>query len=175
MANVWFVSDTHFGHANFLTFRDVAGLPIRTFSTVEQMDETMVARWNSVVGQYDRVYHLGDVAMRKASLSTLGRLKGKKVLLKGNHDIFKLPDYAEYFEDIRAYKVYPEHGLLLSHVPVHPAQLGGRFKTNVHGHLHSNEVGDPNYINICVEKTDYTPISLDEILSRRGASGDAEK
>ncbi|MGA1873758.1 MAG: hypothetical protein ACMUHY_08805, partial [Thermoplasmatota archaeon] len=43
-------------------------------------------------------------------------VKIDKVLIKGNHDIFKLTDYTKYFRDIRGYHVM--NGLILSHIPI---------------------------------------------------------
>lgn len=161
----WFISDTHFGHANIIDFEDDAGNKIRPFSSVEEMDELMVKNWNEVVRPGDRVYHLGDVVMNRRCLPILERLNGRKVLVKGNHDIFKLKDYTPYFEDVRVYKVFPKHGIICSHIPVHTGQLEGRFLFNVHGHLHHNVLDDDRYLNICVENTGYRPISLEAILS----------
>jgi calcineurin-like phosphoesterase family protein len=175
MANTWFISDTHFGHRNILTFKDTDDNNIRSFSSVEEMDETMVTNWNQVVKPKDRIYHLGDVVMNRRCLSILERLNGRKVLIKGNHDIFKLKDYTAYFDDIRAYKIYPKHGIICSHIPLHPCQFKHRFHTNVHGHLHQNLImvnqngiykPDTTYINVCVEHTNYTPISFEEILEK---------
>jgi calcineurin-like phosphoesterase family protein len=162
--NTWLISDTHFGHENILNFKRDDGTKLRDFSTVEEMDEAMIHNWNSVVGPKDRIYHLGDVVINRRALSTLSRLNGRKMLVKGNHDIFKADEYLEYFDDIKAYHVID--GLLLSHVPVHPDSLG-RFGCNVHGHLHYREVVDANgvadlrYINVSVECINYTPISLE--------------
>ena len=65
MRDIWIVSDTHFMHKNILTFRDDKGELIRgkRFSDVQDMDETMIENWNSVVKPGDLVYHLGDVMM----------------------------------------------------------------------------------------------------------------
>lgn len=161
------ISDTHFGHKNMLNFKQPNGEPVRAFESVEEMDDYMVAQWNSVVGPKDRVYHLGDVAINRACIKTVARCNGKKILIKGNHDIFKLADYAPYFEDIRAYKVFHTQGIL-SHIPLHPSQLE-RFPVNVHGHLHCHEVGSPNYRNVCVEKVNYTPQPLELIFSSYGS------
>lgn len=131
------------------------------------MDEELVKRWNETVKPGDKVYHLGDVAIKRKGLKILGRLNGDKVLIKGNHDIFKLNDYLPYFRDIRAYHVMDKY--ILSHIPIHPQQQG-RFKGNIHGHLHSNFVldkwgnPDPFYLNICVEQTDYRPILFERAL-----------
>lgn len=179
MSKTWFISDTHFGHGNMLNFKDSDGKPIRVFKDVDEMDEEMIKNWNYYISPEDRVYHLGDVAISlKALHKVMPRLNGRKVLLKGNHDIFKLKEYTPYFEDIRAFKVYPAHGIIFSHVPVHPQQLENRFKFNVHGHLHQNNIMkggipdwqsiDGRYLNICVEKTYYSPLAFEEVLARLG-------
>jgi calcineurin-like phosphoesterase family protein len=164
----WFISDTHFGHRNILSFKDEKGNLTRPgFSSVEEMDEFIIKKWNDTVYPKDRIYHLGDVVINRRYLKILERLQGRKVLIKGNHDLFKLKDYTPYFDDIRSYKMYPKHGIVCSHIPVHPAQLTNRFKANVHGHLHQNVIkNDKRYLNVCVEHTKYTPIHFEEVLKR---------
>lgn len=156
------------------------GQRIRPFETVEEMDEHMVDRWNSVVGEFDTVIHLGDVVMNRRYLNLiLPRLKGKKRLVAGNHDVFKLREYTDHFEDIRG--AYPrldkEFGyVLMTHIPVHPSSKG-RFHANVHGHLHANNLDDSWYMNVSVEQIDYTPLEWSELISRlkeRGLGKDAE-
>lgn len=167
----FFVSDTHFGHKNALTFRTALDEPLRDFASVEEMDEHMIKCWNDVVSDTDTVYHLGDVVMHKRNMHILDRLKGKKKLIMGNHDIFGFKEYAKYFYDIVAYRVWPKEGLIASHIPVNTAQLEGRWLKNVHGHLHSNNVldrfgkKDPRYVCVCVEQIDYRPVSLEEVLN----------
>lgn len=163
MTNIFFISDTHFGHKNILNFKRKNGEPLRPFYDIQEMDESIVKNWNSVVKPQDRIYHLGDVVINRKALSILDRLNGKKVLIKGNHDIFKLKDYTPYFEDIRAYKIMPKHGIICSHIPIHPDSLS-RWKANVHGHLHANNLNDDKYINVSCEQINYTPISFDEIM-----------
>lgn len=160
------ISDTHFGHKNILTFKDSSGNLTREFPNVEAMDEYMVANWNKVVRPEDRVYHLGDVVMNRRCLPILNRLNGRKVLIKGNHDIFKLRDYTPYFEDIRSYKVLPKNKLILSHIPIHIYDLNARFQFNGHGHLHQNVIQDYRYINLCVEKINYTPMDLEDLFEK---------
>ena len=160
--NIFFASDHHFGHANILTFKRGDGSPLRNFDTVEEMDEHIIKCHNSVVGHNDKVYFLGDVVMsrKKSALSILYRLNGEKVLIKGNHDQCDASAYLEHFKDIRGSHQFK--GLIMTHIPIHPDSLG-RWGFNVHGHLHSNTVGDPRYYNVSMESINYTPISLEEI------------
>lgn len=179
MKNVFFCSDHHFGHANILNFKNWDGSMLRPgFKDIEHMHEVLIERHNSVVGSNDRVYFLGDVALSGKYLHILNRMNGKKVLIKGNHDKEPLSKYQEYFDDVRAYHQFD--GFILSHIPIHPQSLG-RWGTNVHGHLHSNNVMqedppigdeyevkpvgeiDHRYFCVCVEQINYTPISLDSL------------
>jgi len=169
MPAVFLISDTHFGHEKTCTtFKRADGSPLRPFKNAEEMDEEMVERWNDRVRPGDKVYHLGDVVINRKSLNVLRRLNGDKVLIKGNHDIFKLNDYTEHFRDIRGYHVM--NGMILSHVPVHPNQLY-RFGCNIHGHLHANRVMlndniDPSYYNVSVECIDFAPILFEDLKKK---------
>jgi calcineurin-like phosphoesterase family protein len=165
MRNRWVVSDTHFGHKGVTQFLKADGTKIRPWDDPDKMDEDMVQMWNEIVKPDDRVYHLGDVVINRRCLPIMNRLNGKKVLIKGNHDIFKLEEYSLYFEDIRSYNVLVKEGIIMSHIPVHPSQLE-RWKANVHGHLHTNVLDDPRYINVCVEQTGFKPILLEEVLDK---------
>lgn len=165
MGTTFVISDTHFGHYNIINYcRQEMG-----WLSYEEMDEALVQRWNEVVKPKDKVYHLGDVTIARRHLPTIGRCNGSKCLIKGNHDLWKLRDYAPFFYDIRAYRVLPACGIVLSHIPIHPMEVSGRFCGNAHGHLHKHVVRlgdkpDPRYLNVCVEHTGYRPIPLDQII-----------
>ena len=162
MADLFVISDTHFGHANILGFKNEDGSPVRSFSSVEEMDETMIDRWNSVVRVQDDVYHLGDVSMRREHLPTVGRCNGHKRLVRGNHDIFRTKDYLKYFDEVYATRVLD--GMIFTHIPIHPESMG-RFGTNVHGHVHGQPQGHYGkmYYNVSVEVMNYAPISLEDL------------
>ena len=164
MANIFLLSDTHFGHAGMLTFVSHTGFPVRKFSCVEEMDEHIVDMWNKTVRAHDHVYHLGDVAMRKSALGIVKRLSGRKRLVAGNHDIFALKDYlACGFEKICGVRVLDNW--LMTHIPVHPESLG-RFRGNVHGHIHDRPSYGERYVNVSVEAINYTPVALESLRTR---------
>lgn len=188
MPATFLVSDTHFGHAGVCRFThpDDPEVKLRPWSDPDEMDEEMVRRWNERVRPTDKVYHLGDVVINRRALRTLHRLNGDKVLIRGNHDIFRDEEYRTYFRELRAYHVL--NGMILSHIPVHEASLG-RFGVNIHGHLHASRVkrargvdartgavlygtdNDPRYHCVCVEQTDFAPILLDDVYKRIQAEG----
>lgn len=187
MPAVFLTSDTHFGHAGVCRFTEADGVTkIRPWTDPDEMDEEMIRRWNDRVRPNDKVYHLGDVVINRKALKTLARLNGDKVLIRGNHDIFRDDEYREYFRELRAYHVM--NGMILSHIPVHEASLG-RFGVNIHGHLHTNRVRkargvdartgavlysdeiDPRYWCACVEQTDFAPILFEDAIKRIEAEG----
>lgn len=167
MANIFLVSDHHLGHNNILTFFQSDGVTkLRSFAHVDEMNEHMIERHNSVVKPGDKTYFLGDVTFSNKNLHLVGRMNGEKVLIKGNHDTLKLSQYQYYFKDVRGSHQFD--GILMTHIPVHPESLA-RWPVNVHGHLHHRVVKDkysrpdPHYFNVSVEQLDYTPISLEEL------------
>jgi calcineurin-like phosphoesterase family protein len=166
----WVAADHHFGHANILTFKRDDGSPLRPFNTIEEHDETIIARHNARVAPDDRVYLLGDVCIQRRNLHLVSRLNGRLVLVKGNHDIFKIKDYLKYFDDIRAYVVQKDHDghkVILSHIPIYADGLD-RYGTNIHGHLHYNKVkNDERYVCVSLEHTNFEPIEIHTALKLR--------
>lgn len=177
MNNVFFTSDTHFSHENILKFTTKHGAPARPgFSSIEEMDEKLVEKWNSVVKPHDKVYHLGDVTMKKRFIDIVNRLNGRKRLIMGNHDIFGFKFYADYFDEVYAMRIIPQENLMLTHIPIQSQSIKRGF-INVHGHIHERIICDdeqmdypsasnvqhPKYFNACVEQHNYTPVSLDVV------------
>jgi calcineurin-like phosphoesterase family protein len=116
----------------------------------------------------------------------MNRLNGDKVLIRGNHDIFRDDEYRLYFRELRAYHVM--NGMILSHIPLHEDSLG-RFGVNIHGHTHTRRVkkargvdaktgrtlysneNDVRYHCVCVEQTDFRPILFEDVIKRIEAEG----
>jgi calcineurin-like phosphoesterase family protein len=188
--NRFVVSDHHFGHTNsWAKFKlDDGCTPLRPFESDDEMNEAMIERHNAKVKQHDTVYFLGDVVINRKHLHLVKRLNGRKILIRGNHDIFRDEDYREVgFEQIHGVRVFVDK-FVMSHIPLHPNCVSGRFRVNVHGHLHANRVTrdivqfdasqgwqlgkkidtaiDPRYLCVCVEQTDFTPLHFDEVEAR---------
>jgi len=154
------VADCHFYHHGMCVFTRADGSKLRPWDDANIMTKDMGELWNDTVALNDKVYCLGDMVFRSPHLSIFDRLHGKKVLIKGNHDNLKLSQYSKYFYDVRAYHVLDR--ILLSHIPIHPESLG-RYRGNVHGHLHANKLDDPRYLCVSVEHTDYKPIDFEVV------------
>ena len=183
--NRFVISDHHLGHTNsWEKFTLSDGSPLRPFTSTEEMNETMIERHNAKGKEQDTVYFLGDVVINKKYLELVKRMNGRKILVRGNHDIFKDEDYREVgFEQIHGVRVFVDK-FILSHIPLHPDCVSERFRVNVHGHLHANEIKmpwgvnadrneiiyadfpDPRYLCVCVEQTDFTPLHFDEVEER---------
>jgi calcineurin-like phosphoesterase family protein len=170
MKNVFLIADLHFGDSDMCSLLKEDGHPMRPFKSVEEHDATLIENWNKVVTHpSDKVYVLGDVAQKKKDIENFGKLNGKKILIKGNHDIYEMKEYAKYFKDIRATHRL-DNGILMSHIPVHPSTFGKAHKVNVHGHIHDKKVHmldgykfsvlDKRYFCVSCEHINYTPIEL---------------
>ena len=178
----YFISDTHFGHDKcWSTFKRDDGTPLRNFSSTEEMDQHMIDCWNNVVGDNDVVWHLGDVVINRKFMKTLYALKGKKRLIRGNHDIFPTTEYMQHFEEI--YGSMKVGDFICSHIPIHEDSIARWSKGCVHGHLHSKRVPimkrkadgtvektdkiDDRYICVSVENINYTPVPYEELEKYR--------
>lgn len=171
----WLYADPHFYHRNIVRFTNHDGSKLRPWDDAEEMTEDMIRWYNELVDAGDRVYLLGDVAFSKKDMwNSVGRLKGRKCLVPGNHDPKQMKAYIDLFDDVRGY--VQRNGFILSHIPIHPGSMG-RWKINIHGHLHANRVQllpdrydtpDDRYVCVSVEHTNFRPILLDTVLKKAG-------
>lgn len=176
--DIFLISDTHFAHDNVCKFTRDDGAPLRPWDDVLEMDEALIDNWNSVVKDNDLVIHAGDVCFKGNRYDQImPRLKGRKHLIRGNHDLFSEGRYQHHFQKVLGIKILDNYAI--THVPIHPESLA-RWKGNIHGHLHSNNVmveipedvpfshetvsvPDPRYFNVSVEQINYTPINFEEV------------
>jgi calcineurin-like phosphoesterase family protein len=171
-----FTSDLHFGHKNIIRFDN------RPFTTVEEMDEGLIKRWNNKVAKDDTVYILGDISWHKddRTYEIFKQLNGHKRLIRGNHDKIH-SQVKNCFESIKDYDEIIVDGkqLILSHYPIHMYNHQFRGGIMLYGHVHTtesyiqtmriaNELNDIgikcNMFNVCCSLYNYEPVSLDEII-----------
>jgi len=135
------------------------------FTDHEHMVETLITNYNKVVSPRDIVWFLGDICFDNEACAIISKLHGDKRLVLGNHDTDRKCDIEQLvlaFDQVHGLVTYKD--VWLSHAPIHPAELRGRF--NVHGHMHEAIVNDPRYFNVCVEHTEYAPMLYTEIIER---------
>jgi len=151
----YFIADTHFNHENIIKYCN------RPFKNSLEMNEYIINKWNSVVKENDIVYHLGDVGFGTTEeLKILvGRLNGKKILLRGNHDLKRGVNGWKEVGFSEVYKNKIELGnLILTHSPVELTEVG---KINVFGHIHDKPLDEKydknNHICVSCDVVDYTP------------------
>lgn len=156
MNQVYVIADTHFYHEKLTK--------VRGFYDAEQMNNVLIHLWNKTVDKKDTVWILGDVVFGGSkNIHILGKLNGYKKLILGNHDRYPSNKYLQYVNSLHG--SIQIDNCILTHIPVHPNQLH-RYKGNIHGHLHSNELADERYICVSVEQLTYTPTLLNKLTKR---------
>ena len=121
----YYISDLHFFSKN----QTAKGLNFdnRPFKNVDEMHEVILNNWNSRVTNGDTVYILGDISNRGKNedlIALVARLKGKKVLIVGNHEDIRDYRYKQLFHAIYDYLEITDHvdkqpyKLVLCHYPI---------------------------------------------------------
>jgi len=183
---IYFTSDTHFGHRKLIAGGGGDdGRPPRPFASIDEMDEALIANWNSVVKPNDTVFHLGDVSFRRnaETRAIIHRLNGVKTLVAGNHDKGKGPLAWQK----NGFDIYQKEGIglvlltatrdwsgevTLIHNPADIFPEGNvRAGTPIVlcGHVHEKWKVKfiPHHIivNVGVDQWNFTPVSLQTILA----------
>lgn len=166
------ISDTHFGHNNILSITN------RPFESVEDMNQVLIDRWNSVVRNSDEVYHLGDIHLmnpNKFKNDILPCLNGKIHVIPGNHDrdkdIRKISDklvwVKHYYKLNHHYKDY-DYKIIMFHYPIFSWEQKERGSIHLHGHSHTNTfhevINNKRIYNVSCELNNYTPVLIDDII-----------
>jgi len=164
---VYFTSDLHLGHRGIIEMQN------RPFGNVQEMDRVLIQNYNAVVNKNDTVYILGDISHRlpiDVANELIGKLNGKKILIKGNHD----KEYApELFEEISDFKTVSLSGVyfVLMHYPMLSWPKKNSGSLQLHGHIHAQkkynlqnrEDGIRRY-DVGVDANNYFPVSVKQIV-----------
>lgn len=171
MSDIFFISDTHFGHANIIRYSN------RPFSSVEEMNNQLVQNWNALVKPDDIVWHLGDFAFMKLSefKSLLWRLNGHINVVLGNHD--KVIDQHSRdllnmgkIESIQNYAELKVAGkmIVLFHYGQRVWNGSHRGSIHLYGHSHGSLPPFGKSVDVGVDSKEitheYRPVSLDEVI-----------
>lgn len=174
-ANIFFTSDTHFYHDQDFLYKP------RGFNDIEEMNEAIIERWNSVVKPSDCVYHLGDVLMNKYDADILKRLNGTIFLIRGNHDTDnKLSAIAatgklanSSFIPTSELIKFGKLSLFICHYPVLTANFDDKHFSkhvfSIHGHTHQKGnwlfADNPFIYHVGLDSHNNTPVSIDEVVT----------
>lgn len=141
------------------------------------MNSALIENWNNLVKDDDDIYILGDFAFKGASfvVELLEKLKGKKYLVKGNHDKFVMQEefdqsqfvwIKDYFE-----LKYEDKYFILFHFPI--LEWNGMYRNSYHLHGHQHNYYDYNILqkrtnrklyDVGVDANNYAPVSIEYIL-----------
>lgn len=174
MSNLFFTSDTHWGHANIIKYCS------RPFKSVEEMDDTLIKNWNHVVKPGDTVYHLGDFAFykdQKHTRNVIRALNGNIVLIRGNHDKYLEPETLRAFNSVHPYyelnvsdkdNSRGKQRIILLHFAMRVWDKSHHGSWHLYGHSHGT-LRDENYdknslsFDVGTDCHGFAPISYDRV------------
>jgi calcineurin-like phosphoesterase family protein len=169
---IFLTSDLHFGHDREFIWK------VRGFNSVQEMNETIVRKWNETVDAEDDVHILGDVMLGDPhNIDYVAKLTGRIHIVLGNHDTSKreemyrsLPNVVEVAE-VGIRLNYKKHHFVLTHYPMMTGNLEKeslkQMTLNLFGHTHqtSNFFNDmPFLYHVGVDSHDCYPVLLDDII-----------
>ena len=163
MSRIYFISDTHLYHENIIKYCN------RPFKDSLEMNDAIINNWNKVVRSDDIVYHLGDISLRIDNLEEIvKKLNGKIYLIKGNHERKNSGFYRKLGLEVLPTKTkLDDYQVILSHRPIDDKEIPDGY-INIHGHIHNKPLDSMfnplKHICVAVEKIDYTPIEINELL-----------
>lgn len=164
MSRTFVIADPHFGDPNIIKFEN------RPFSSVEEMDQTLIDNWNYRVEEPDdTVYVLGDFSFYEDTEKTqdiLSQLNGRKILIKGNHDTLQTPIYFNMgFDLVYENPVIINDWFILSHEPLYINHTSPYC--NIFGHVHGNPAYNTYSARsacVSVERHEYQPIDISYVI-----------
>lgn len=166
---IYYISDLHLSDKNIIKNCN------RLFYNIEEMNEEIIKRWNSVISSNDTVYLLGDVAFPRnlkeieQIIFLVKQLNGIKILIKGNHDcrLLRNQEFRGLFQDIQQYVEIIDGGrrVVLMHYPLEDWNNKFHGSFHLHGHIHNNQLSArENRYNVSCDVIDFTPKMLDELI-----------
>ena len=171
MKNMFFVSDTHWGHKNIIKYSN------RPYENVAEMNEALIQNWNALVKPADEVWHLGDFAFMQFPefKDVLRQLKGNIHFVRGNHDQMISQNKFEILNTgkIKTIQDYAEVKiagtmLVLFHYGQRVWNKSHYGSIHLYGHSHGSLPPYGLSVDVgvdCKEITpEYRPIHLDEVL-----------
>ena len=154
---LYVIPDTHLGHENIKKY----------CNRPDGFEKIIEKNWNDIIDESDTVIHLGDIAMKSDIgdnyVKRLGKWKGQKILVKGNHD--KNPD--EFYTNAGFTIVVNELAIRINDIKLlftHRPKFDHDADINIHGHQHNLAVYDETrlYLPLSIEHMGYKSLKIDE-------------
>ncbi|MBB1549821.1 metallophosphoesterase [Candidatus Saccharibacteria bacterium] len=167
----YYTSDLHLSHTNIIKYEN------RPFTSVEEMNNTIIDNINYRLTPDDELYILGDFTLEKNPhrvSELIKRIKCKKHLIIGNHDYFtRSKDLCSLFDSVSNYLEIEDEGrtVILFHYPIQNWNLKRYGSIHLYGHVHSKEelqLKEENAFNVGVDVNNFMPVTLEELLLKRG-------
>ena len=143
---VYFTADLHLSNENILKHewprKKVYG------KTAREHDQRLKQLWNSIVKPEDRVYILCDLAFLSgvSERDLINSLRGRKTLIRGNHDFIKgvccscfdeIADIKQvYFKRSEFPQIPRDMEVTMCHYPLLEWPRSGKGTIMLHGHSH---------------------------------------
>jgi calcineurin-like phosphoesterase family protein len=156
----WFISDEHYGHENIIKYCD------RPFKDVQEMDNEIIKRCNSLVKSGDFLVHGGDFTLKKDAEQYIRRLNGQHIFLRGSHDYWMDGAYGDdYFDQIWEKKIDSIY-VVVCHYNMRTWPRSFHGSIQLFGHSHGKLTPRENQFDISVEANNYYPVCMDDIKKK---------
>ena len=141
----------------------------RSFKSVEEMNETMIEKWNNKVSENDIVIHLGNFAWSVNDADEIiDKLNGTILFMLGEKDqaIIQLAENDEGIQIVKEH-IIMQDDVVFCHYPMEiwPGKSLGKY--HFHGHLSSNiktDIKKMLRVNVCCDSWSLAPIGVLDTL-----------
>jgi len=148
----FFTADQHYGHENIIKYC------ARPFSNVDEMDNTIIQRHNSLVKDDDTVVHVGDFAFaKKRPQQLIDTLNGKHVFIKGSHDKWLCGSVPIWETELVG------HTIIVCHYAMRSWPRSHYGAWHVFGHSHGRLGGLGLSHDVGVDANDFYPVSFEKL------------
>lgn len=165
---IYYIGDTHFGDKRVMELAD------RPYSSIQEMDNDIVRKWNLRVRENDTVYVLGDFAFDDISAQVIDKLCGRKILIIGNHDEVFSAETLRKFVCVKTIETISDcnRSVCLCHYPLLSYKNSVYGGYHVFGHIHNNKNDKAYYLqsqlsnsfNCSADVVGFTPRTLNELI-----------
>ena len=179
----FYISDTHLGHENILSQCRPQ------FTSIEQMNQTIIDNINRKTTRKDRLYIVGDFSFRSHTPVTefLDAIKPQKILIVGNHDRDWLKKLSQEEIDHYFIGVYPQHSVKKNGIELHfnhfPQLAWNRShffgqSLSICGHIHNDRTEALAaqlfplvncQFNAGVDINGFEPVTIEELIANNTA------